>query len=82
MARQQDAERRERDRLRKREVLEARITALRREFELEEQEADAFDTQNATREEMLAENREVMARSRQTDAAGDGLPAKKRRGTK
>jgi len=37
---QQESERRERERMRKREALEARITALRKEFELEEREAE------------------------------------------
>jgi circadian clock protein KaiC len=82
LARRQDAERRERERTRKREVLEARIVALRKEFELEEAEAEAASAQDVFREEIIAENREAMSRSRQADMVKDGGVAKRRRGVR
>jgi circadian clock protein KaiC len=80
LARQQDAERRDRDRTRKREVLEARIAALRKEFELEEAEAETSSGQDLSREEMIAADREAMSRSRQADVVTSGSVAKRRRG--
>jgi circadian clock protein KaiC len=68
LVRQQEAERRQRELQRKREALEARITALRKEFELEEEEADTANEQDASREKLIAENRAAMARSRRSDA--------------
>jgi circadian clock protein KaiC len=67
LARQQDVGRRERDRMRKREALEARILALRKDFEVQEEEAETSLAQNQLRGGVLAENREGMARSRQAD---------------
>src|ERR1700678_561175 len=80
VARQQDAERKERDRTRKREVLEARIAALRKEFELEEAEAETFSGQDLSREEIIAADREAMSRSRQADVVKGGGVAKRLRG--
>lgn len=76
-ARQQEADRRERDRVRKREVLEARIVALRKEFEIEEVEAQTTIAQEVSRETMIAENREAMSRSRQSDLVRGGTSTKK-----
>ena len=82
LVRRQDAERRERDRTRKREVLEARIVALRKEFELEEAEAETASAQDVLREESIAGNREAMSRSRQADIVkGEGV-AKRPRGVR
>jgi circadian clock protein KaiC len=67
LARQQEAERKQRERERKRDVLEARIMALRKEFELEENEAETLGAEYVARENLIAGNREVMARSRQAD---------------
>src|SRR3984957_3017571 len=50
LTRQQEANRRERDRTRKREALEARIEALRKEFEVEEEESETASTQEILRE--------------------------------
>ena len=72
LARRQEAERRDRDRKRKREALEARIAALRKEFEVEDAEAEISSAQDVSREETAAGNREAMARSRQADMVGDG----------
>jgi len=82
LARQQDAERKDRDRMRKREALEARIAALRKEFEVEEAEAEAASLQDASREEMIADNREAMSRSRQADLVRNGGDGKPRRGVR
>jgi circadian clock protein KaiC len=80
LARQQGAERRDRDRLRKREALEARIAALRKEFEVEEREAEVSGAQEISLEELSAKDREAMARSRKADATDGPSPARKRRG--
>jgi circadian clock protein KaiC len=77
LARQQDAERTERERARKREALEARIAALRKEFEVEEEESEAASTQEVLRDRVILETRNAMARSRKADAEGP-KPSKKR----
>jgi circadian clock protein KaiC len=80
LARQQDAERKDRDRTRKREALEARIAALRKEFEVEEAEAETASLEDVSREGAIAENREAMSRSRQADMVKDEGVAKRRKG--
>lgn len=82
LARQHEAERRDRDRMRKREALEARIAALRKEFEVEEAEAETTSAQDVSAEETIAQNREAMSRSRQADAVQDGAVAKRRKGAR
>jgi len=82
VARQQDAERKERDRIRKREALEARIEALRKEFEVEESEAEAARVEDVSREETIAGDREAMSRSRQADLNKNGDTAKRRKGAR
>jgi circadian clock protein KaiC len=82
LARQHEAERRDRDRMRKREVLEARIAALRKEFEVEEAEAETSSAQDASLEQTIAQNREAMSRSRQADVARDEVVAKRRKGVR
>jgi circadian clock protein KaiC len=79
LARRQDAERRDRERSRKREALEARIAALRKEFEMEEIEAQTSGAQEVSREGVIAENREAMSRSRQSDLVKGGTFATKPR---
>jgi circadian clock protein KaiC len=79
LARRQDAERRDRDRKRKREALEARIAALRKEFEVEEAEVETAGEEDASREEMIADNREAMSRSRRADLVKDGVDGKRKR---
>ena len=69
LLRQQEADGKQRERERKREALEARITALRKEFEAEEEEAERLAAQEQVREKQLSEDREAMGRSRQADAA-------------
>jgi circadian clock protein KaiC len=58
-----------RERERKREALEARITALRKEFEAEEGEAELLAAQTESRTQTLTEDRKAMGRSRQADSA-------------
>src|SRR3954451_6575419 len=80
LARRQDAERKDRDRMRKREALEARIVALRKEFEVAEAEAETASVEYDLREEMIVHNREAMARSRQADLVKDGVDGKRQKG--
>jgi circadian clock protein KaiC len=80
VARRQDTERKDRDRMRKREALEARIAALRKEFEVEEAEAETDIAENVSREQIIAGDREAMSRSRQADKVGDIVIARRRRG--
>ena len=79
VARQQDAERKDRERIRKRELLEARIAALRKEFETEEEDAETSSAQGSSREKLIAENREAMARSRHADRVKDATVPRGRR---
>jgi circadian clock protein KaiC len=66
LARQQEASERERGRKRKRDAFEARIIALRTEFEAEGEQAERLATQAVARDK-VAENREVMGRRRHAD---------------
>jgi circadian clock protein KaiC len=65
--RQEETERKRRFLERKRLALDAQITALRLEFEAEEQEAQRLISEDERREERLEEDREDMARSRKLD---------------
>jgi circadian clock protein KaiC len=82
LARRQAAERKDRDRMRKREALEARIAALRKEFEVEEAEAEIAGEEDVSREGVIADDREAMSRSRQADLVKDGVAAKRRKGAR
>ena len=79
-ARQQEAGRKGRERMRKREALEARIAALRKEFEVEEEEAEMAGAEDASREQFV--DRAVMARSRQADVVNGRSLAKGYRGAR
>jgi circadian clock protein KaiC len=80
LARRQEAERKNRERLRKREALEARIAALRKEFEVEEAEAEIASVEYGLQEQRIADTREVISRSRQADLVPDEVDGKQRRG--
>ncbi len=80
LARRQEAERKNRERLRKREALEARIAALRKEFEVEEAEAEIASVEYGLQEQRIADIREVISRSRQADLVPDEVDGKRRRG--
>ncbi len=72
VARQQEIERTRRDLERRREAMDARINALRLEFEGEQEEARRRIEQDESREQLLTDNRNDMARAR-----GVGTPASK-----
>ncbi len=81
LLRQQVIDGKERELERKREALEARITALRKEFEAEAEEARRVIGDEKTREEVTRQDRERMRSSRKADAganAGD-RPARPRK---
>jgi circadian clock protein KaiC len=83
LLRQQQAGLRQRERERKRQALEARIAALRKGFEAEEEELANSEVQETAREKYLKEDRADMARSRHADKEiskkGDGfIPSGKR----
>ena len=80
LAHQQKAERMERKRAHKREALEARILALRKEFESEEDEAEASSAEDVSREKLMLENRKAIGRTRQSDKGRGGLVPIGRRG--
>jgi circadian clock protein KaiC len=69
LSRQQEAERKKRDQGRKREAMESRIAALRKEFEAEEEEAATSAAEEGLRERILAEDRKAMGRNRRADDA-------------
>jgi circadian clock protein KaiC len=66
-ARREEAGRKERDMARKRDALEARIFALRKEFEVEGEEFALLALQQKSREDAIARDRDAMALSRQAD---------------
>ncbi|MDY6984112.1 MAG: ATPase domain-containing protein, partial [Pseudomonadota bacterium] len=67
LAKQQELESRQRERERRREALEARIAALRMEFEAEEQEAQREIGNQQRRADAVQADRERMAVSRKAD---------------
>lgn len=73
VARQQEAESKERERSRRRAALEARIAAMRKEFEADEEEARYLASEGRAREEGLAQDRATMRRTREGDARNPGL---------
>jgi circadian clock protein KaiC len=62
-------EEKDRSRMRKREAMEARILAMRKEFEAEEDEAEREASQALEREQTIIDGRDAMALSRQADKA-------------
>lgn len=72
VARRQETERLQRDLKRKQEILEARILALRKEFEAEQEQFALADVQDKEREETISQEREDMALSRKGDLALSG----------
>ena len=79
--RQQALDGKQRELERKHEALEARITALRKEFEAEAEEARRVIGEEKAREEVTRLDRERMGASRQADAAADAAerPARPRK---
>jgi circadian clock protein KaiC len=82
LERRQEAERKHRERTRKREALEARILALRKEFEMEEEDALTIGADELARESLISGGREAMARSRKADKKLELESSKKRNGNK
>ena len=78
IARRQEADRRERDLQRKREALEARILALRKEFEAEQEQFALVTAEDAAAEKASTQAREQMALSRKADATGNGSARSRR----
>jgi circadian clock protein KaiC len=70
--RRQETERRERDIQRRREALDARILALRKEFDAELALYEIETSQDAAREQLLRAEREEMAHSRKADKPENG----------
>ncbi len=77
LARRQEMELRERERQRKREALEARIEVLRKEFEIEEEEAARLEVLEVTREKTVNQDRQAIARSRGADV-GNGVKSSRK----
>jgi circadian clock protein KaiC len=77
LARQQDLQARQRERQRKQEALEARIFALRKEFEAEDRETRQIAAEESGSEHVLAQDREAMAQRRQADSAPDPRDTRK-----
>jgi len=67
LAREQELERRQRDRERKREALEARIVAMRKEYEIEGEELQRAIDEELTKESVFAQDRQAMALKRKAD---------------
>ncbi len=80
LERRQAAAHRERDRKRKRSALEARIDALRKEFELEEEDAETVNSQDSLREKALTDYRDAMAHSRHADTIQPPVHSRRHRG--
>jgi len=82
VGRREEAEARQRERARKREALEARILAMRKEFEAEERELRQLEEQEGKREKALLKDRDEMAHSRKADAGNADARADQRNGGK
>src|SRR5262249_31837824 len=67
IVRRQESERKQRERERNSKTLEAQIAARRAEFESAEEESRLVETQDESREEVLAEQKKDMARRRAAD---------------
>ena len=81
LTRQQEIERRQRDLERKRQTLEAQTAALRAQFEAEQDELTRLIAQGQTAAEVVRQDREQMARSRQADQPTEAPNARARRPT-
>jgi circadian clock protein KaiC len=79
--RQQEIEGQRRRLAQKRDALEARILALRKDFEAEDEEANRIIASEKAREDVIRSNRHRMAASRQADERppGRNRPARPRR---
>lgn len=80
MLREQETQRRQNELDIKRAALEARITALRAEFEAESERVDREISIDKLREEVLTGDREAMSRSRKSDAKAASSIGKSKNG--
>ena len=78
LATQEHAERRQRERDRKREALEAKIAAIRKEFEVEDAELALVNSQESKRADRLQQDRREMATLRQADRPADAPRSRNR----
>ena len=77
LLRQQEVEGKQRERERKQEALEARIAAMRKEFEAEDEEAKRIIGQEHTSQQVVEQDRKEMGRSRKSDT--NETPARSRK---
>jgi circadian clock protein KaiC len=82
LALQQEAERKECERQRKREALEAKIVAMRKDFEAEDAESALIATQELARKQKVDEDRRDMAVSRQADEDNGFAPPRRRQNSR
>ncbi len=82
MLRQQEVEGKQRERERRREALEARIVALQKEFEAEEEEAKRLSAEVHASQEVLGKDREEMGRSRKSDTDEPSARSRKAPGSR
>ncbi len=84
LALQQESLRKQRERGRRREALEAKIAAMRKEFEIEDAEIALLATDGAMRTQALQSQRDAIATIRQGNKNGRGSSArlKKRQGSR
>lgn len=80
LLRRQESEGKLRERERKRKALEARIAAMRNEFEAEEEEAERLAGQEQTKERVLGEDRDAMLLTRKADMTKTPARSRKMRG--
>jgi circadian clock protein KaiC len=71
---QQEIQRMQRELARERQALEARISLLRSEFEAREDDLERAMSQAQSREQVLAREREEIARLRKADEAAPPTP--------
>ena len=78
LASQQESERKQRERQRRRDALEAKIVALRKEFEIEDTETALLATEERARRVQLEDDRQAMAVRRGADK-GNGNARSRRK---
>jgi circadian clock protein KaiC len=84
LAVEQESERKQRERDRRREALEAKIAAMRKEFEVEDAEVAVLASEGARRAQAQELERKTMAMSRQADGNGStsAVRAKRKQGVR
>ena len=82
LASQQESERKQRERELKREALEARIVALRKEFEIDDNETALLASEERARREQLEDDRQAMANSRGADKGNGNVRSRRKLNSK